>query len=222
MARQRTWMAAFWVVVGGWVSLTPVHAGDTEVREFQIRVDGAPAGNCRLTLVRRDNGTLFISASEQIRVDVFNANMYRYALHDRETWKDGRLDRFESTGEEDGRCFAVTAARSGARLHVQADGNQYDTAVDFGTTACWQLPATCPTEATLPLIDCTTGRQLGGQFRFLGIDRITVGRRRNDCRHFQILCDEPRDAWYDASGRLVRQHQEINGHRLVLELVRVR
>lgn len=225
MDRRGAEKAALWVIVGGWVILFaagPVAAGDTEVREFQIRIDGAPAGSCRLTLVRQDDGSLVVSASEQIRIDVFHTNMYRFAYQDRETWKDGRLERFESTGQEDGRSFTVTAARNAGRLHVQACGTQYDTTVDFGTTACWQLPPTCPIEAAVPLIDCTTGRQLGGQFRFLGIDRINVGGRTNGCRHFQLLCDEPRDAWYDASGRLVRQHQELNGHRLVLELVCVR
>src|SRR5579884_769534 len=177
----------------------------SEIREFRVRVDGEPAGTCRLTTVRYGSHLVSLTAGYRLEVQGGPAVLYRFTNEDRETWKDGRLERFACRGQKDGRPFAVRAARNHGRLHVQANGHADDAAIGLGTIACWQLPPGCPADGTLPLIDGTTGEEVGVHFHYLGSDRLTVGARTNDCRHFELAGPSVREAWYDGLGRLVRQ-----------------
>src|SRR5690348_17039209 len=78
-------------------------AADTEVRDFNVLVDGSRAGDYHLTIQRGDDGTLTMTLQSEVRVKVVGISFYSYAYRGREVWKDGRLQRLESSGQENGK-----------------------------------------------------------------------------------------------------------------------
>ena len=202
-------------------SALALRAGDIEVREYSVRVDGQQAGTSQLTIVHTDDGVLCMRARTKMRVDIAGTNIFRKVYQSRESWQDGRLQQFESHGKLDGRPFAICAQRRGERLRIQADQRSAGECQALGSEPCWRLPPGLARECTLPLIDSQTGHALATHFEYVGTDRVTVGRRTNPCLHFVVVSEDPADAWYDQEGYLVRFEQSSGGHHVALELVRV-
>lgn len=197
-------------------------AAQTEVREFAIRVDGSPAGTYRMTIQPGPDGAVTLTAQAEAKVKVLLVTAYRYSYHGVEVWKDGRLVRFDSSGAENGKKFAISAAVEGDRLRVTANGQQYLARRDAWVNTYWQLPEERYRGREVPLLGCDTGKEESRLLQHVGTQRITVAGQSHDCAHYRIHTTPPHDLWFDATGRLVRQEWlSPEGHRSVLELTRV-
>src|SRR6516225_3264786 len=113
-----------WFVVG-WVFLAAVgpsaRAGETEIRDYFVLVDGQHAGKANMTIQQQDDGTTTVSCETDVRVTVALVKKYRYIYRGREVWKDGRLQRLDSECNDDGKRFKVAAIADGDRLAVWAN-----------------------------------------------------------------------------------------------------
>src|SRR5262249_37772871 len=83
-------------------------AESTEQRVFTIQVAGKPAGDCQMTITRRDDGTETVSAQVNVRVKLILR--YTFSYQGTEVWKNGRLLRLQSTCNDDGKRFEVNAS----------------------------------------------------------------------------------------------------------------
>ena len=77
-------------------------AADSEMREFNVSVDGKAAGNYYLALVRKDDGSTVATGQADVRARINLVYTYTYSIHVEEVWKDGRLVRLDSTTNDDG------------------------------------------------------------------------------------------------------------------------
>ncbi len=197
-------------------------AADTEVRDFATRIDGKPAGDYHMTITRGDDGTCTMSGQADVRLTRLGITVYRYSYNGTEVWKGGRLVKFNSQSNDDGKPFTVAAWAEGDRLRVRANGQEQVARGDAWVTTYWQLPARDLRNGAVPLIEADNGQILNGRMQYLGSEQLTVGGRVQNCTHYRASGPNLTELWFDAQERLVKREWTEDGHRVVIELVRVR
>ena len=77
-------------------------------------------------------------------------------------------------------------------------------------------------QTLVELIEADTGRDLDGRLRFLGTEQRGIAGQLVNVNHFRVTGKVNVDLWYDGAERLVHQEWLEEGHRAMLELIRVR
>jgi hypothetical protein len=203
-------------------SLTTVSfASETEIRDFQVAVDGKRAGDYRMTIQRLPDGSVSMSGRASVHVS-YLVYHYQYSYQGTEIWRAGRLLQLNSRAFDDGKNYALDAAAQRDGLLIQANGHQFIERSPVWTTTYWQLPDPRYRGPSLTLLDADTGRILHGRWQAVGKESLRVAGYVQTCSHFALSTDRAKaDLWYDAEDRLVRQDSIEDGHRTVLALVRL-
>jgi hypothetical protein len=205
------------VLLGG-----AARAAELETRDFALRVDGKPAGQAHMTIHKQDDGTTQVSCDTDVEVRILVVKKYTYSYRGREVWKDGRLQRFASRTDDDGKQFTVSAAAEEGGLRLKVNGEERLVSADSWLTSYWTLPQPKLRDGAIPLIDADTGRDLECRLQFIGAEDVPVAGRVQKANHYRLTGKVQVDLWYDGAERLVRQDWVEEGHRTLLELVRVR
>ena len=208
--------------IGLFASLTiSSSAAETEIRDFQVTVDGKKAGDYRMTIERLPDGSLSMNGRANVNV-TYLVYRYQYSYQGTETWRAGRLLQLTSRAFDDGKNYALEAVAQADGLFIRANGHQFIERSPVWTTTYWQLPDTRYRGPNLTLLDADTGRLLHGRWQAVGKEAVRVGGYVQTCSHFALSTDRSRaDLWYDGEDRLVRQDSVEDGHRTVLALVRL-
>ncbi len=190
------------------LALAPhARAADTEVRTFNVSVDGKPSGQYTMTFTKGGDGSLTISCDAHVKVKVLGVTAYHYDYTGKEVWKDGRLQSLVSRCDDDGKKFEVVATAGEKGLSVKVNGREKLVRGDaYLTTACC-VPDAKRRDGDLPLMEADNGEEIAGKFQ-------TV----DNGGHFRLKSAALHDVWYDGEGRLVRQEWTEDGHKTVLEL----
>jgi hypothetical protein len=197
-------------------------SAQTEVRQFKIFVDGKPAGQYSMTVEKKADGTLYMTGRADVTVSVF-LRRYVYTYEGRETWKDGRLLRLQSTSNDDGKAYQVDAQASKEGLRVSVNNQVREVRWDVWTTSYWQLADKRFVNKSVPLLDADDGKTYSGLLTKVGSARVRVGGQAIDCDHYRVEGGPyPIDLWFDKDKRLVRQDFEERKHRTILELESIR
>jgi len=182
-----------------------------------------------MTITRQDDGTLTLAAESECKVKVLLITAYSYSYHAYETWKGGRLQRFESHGKENSKPFAISAQAEGDKLRLKINGQESSCRGDVWMTSIWQLPpaksqcAAAPgTAVAVPLLGCDNGLEVSGQLQYVGAEQITVAGQEMTCAHYRVMKPVPHDVWYDGSERMVRDVWMSDGHRSEIVLTGMR
>jgi hypothetical protein len=77
-------------------------------------------------------------------------------------------------------------------------------------------------DGAIPLIDADTGKDLSGKLRFVANEKVRVMGQEAALNHYKLTGQVQVDLWYDGSERLVRQEWLEQGHKTMIELIRVR
>jgi hypothetical protein len=195
-------------------------AADTETRTFTVHVDGKPSGTHELTLTTAQDGAVAVTAKVDVTVKVFLFT-YKYSLRASEVWKDGRLQKLESTCDDNGTTYQVAAWVDGGRLRVRSNGGERAAHAETWTTTYWRQPAQERVNRTIPILDADTGRDVNSQLQYVGPARVMAAGQAVDSHHFRTSGQLQADLWYDGQQRLIRQESLEDGHRTTLELVRM-
>jgi hypothetical protein len=199
----------------------PALAAD-ETREFATSIDGKPAGGYQMTIATKEDGTVTVTAAADVTVKVL-IRTYRYTLRATEVRKDGLLVSYESTCNDDGKQYAVSAAPEKDGLHVKVNGREHLSRADAWLTTFWQLPDARTRGQVIPLLDADTGKDMNGTLQLVGTVRMAVGGEAQNCGHYRLSGGPTTyDLWYDAQDRLIRQEWTEDGHKAVLDLARIR
>jgi hypothetical protein len=197
-------------------------AAEVEVRTFTVTVDGSRAGEYLMTIAGKADGTVTMTAQADVRVKVIVVTAYSYSYHGTEVWKDGRLQRFDSTATENGKNYAVTAVAEGEQLRVKVNGQERMTRPDVWVNTYWRLPDAKFRNQNVPVLGCDYGLDNNCKLEFLGDEQIRIAGQTQKCSHYRIQTAAPHDLWFDGQERLVRQEWVSDGHRTVIELSGVR
>jgi hypothetical protein len=199
-----------------------VQAADQETRDFRVYVDGKPArGGAQMIIQRQDDGTTVMTCSTRITVKVLFVT-YNYAYNGREVWKNGRLTRFESSANDDGKRYEVSASAEENGLRMRANGQERLARAESWLTSYWTLPDPKLRDQVIPLIDADTGSDLACRIQHIGTVQMPVAGVVQNVNHYRLSHKIQVDVWYDAAERLVRQEWIEDGHRTVMELIGLR
>ena len=107
---------AFRCLLVGLALLAPAWAAaaDIETRDFHITVDGKSGGDVHMTIHRQDDGTVSMQCDTDILLSYLGGlKKYVYTYRGKEVWKAGRLQRLDSTCNDDGKRYVVSAVPEG-------------------------------------------------------------------------------------------------------------
>jgi hypothetical protein len=198
-----------------------VRAADLETRDFVVRVDGKPAGEYHLTLHRQEDGLTQVSGDTDVDIRILLIR-YTYHYRGREVWKNGRLQSFASTCNDNGKHYEVSAVAEEAGLRVRVNGQERMARPETWLTSYWTLPDAKVREGVVPLLDADNGRELDCRIQHVGTMQMPIAGQVQNVNHYRLTGKVQVDLWYDGADRLVRQEWMEEGHRTLLELVRIR
>src|SRR3954454_18973507 len=104
--------------------LGAARADDTEVREFSVFVDGKDAGSSRMTLIQKDDGTSYMSATLDVKFRHLLVIDYALKIETQEWWKEGRLIGMKTNSSENGKKTEVTVAADNQQLRMRVNGKE--------------------------------------------------------------------------------------------------
>jgi hypothetical protein len=198
-----------------------VRAADTETRDLVISVDGKRAGDVHMTFHRQDDGVTQVSVDTDVDVRILIVR-YQYSYRGREIWKDGRLQRFSSRCNDNGKQYEVSAVAEEGSLRVRFNGQERVMRPETWLTSYWTLPDAKLRDGVIPLLDADNGRELECRIQHVGAQQRAVMGQVQNVNHYRLTGKVQVDLWYDSTERLVRQEWLEDGHRTVLELARIR
>jgi hypothetical protein len=194
---------------------TAVAAQDTESRLYSITVDKKPVGQMRETVARANNGTVTFTSEANVHMRVLIVS-YNYNYRSREIWRDGRLQSFESSGDDDGHKFDVRAQADNGQILVEANGKKSVLPADSWTSSHWRLPQKIGSE--MNSLETDTGNNLKCKLTFVSNEQIQIGQDKKQCQHYKLTGADEADLWYDGPERVVRENSTDQGRRTVVEL----
>jgi hypothetical protein len=206
------------IVLGG--PLCPVRADSTEQRDYEIRVDGKPAGTSRLTMIEKGD-TTHVEARAKVEVKLFGFSAYSYTVASHETWKDARLVEMKCSAVEDGKKTEVEVSPAGQELRVRVNGkNASAMRPDVWTSSYWKLADKKFHNNQVPILDADSGTVNNGQLQYVGTETLKVGGKAEECFRFRVTgIPVPIDLWFDRFHRLVRQEFTESGHKTIVQLL---
>jgi len=196
---------------------------DAEVRDFVIAIDGKPAGEYHMTITRQDDGTVSMAAQADSVVRAFGGlYKYTYSYRGTETWKDGQLLRLDSSTDDNGKIYTVQAFPDPNGLRVRVNGEDRISRADVWVTTYWNIPRAQQRNQALPLLDADTGRDIPAKLQYIGTSPLNLCGQVQNYAHWRLSGGVQVDLWYDGTERLVRQEWVEDGHKALLELVKLR
>jgi hypothetical protein len=196
-----------------------------ETRDFTVCVDSKPGGDAHMTINKQEDGSVIMTCDTDVKARVKVGILwhdYTYSLRAREVWKDGRVQRFDSSCNDDGKCFAISARAEGDKLRLRANSEEKLVPGDVWISSYWAMPDSARINQTVPIIDADTGVMLSAKILFLGVEPRHVAGQDQKVKHYRLTGKVQIDLWYDATGRLVAEDWIEDGHRTQVELNRLR
>jgi hypothetical protein len=214
------------VLVGG-LAFFPLQAAEREVRDFQIRVGNRPAGQYQLTITRQDDGSISVQARARVTVS-YLVYSYKYYYNGTEKWRGDRLAEVNSSANDNGTRYHVTAAAEGNALRVWVNDTNQLIPGDVWTTTYWRLPDARFRNREIRLLDVDVGQEITGTLQFVESKAVTILGQPLECAHYHLSGSRPNggpplsvDLWYDPQGRLVWEDAVEEGRHIVFQLTQL-
>ena len=205
------------------VPISLVAADDTEHRDYAIFVDGKEAGSSRMTIVQKDDGTTYMTASLDVKFRHLLVVDYILKIDSQEWWKEGRLVGMKTTASENGKKTEVTAAPEGNQLRLRVNGQERLIRPDAWTTSFWKLADARFHNKQVPIVEVDTGKEFNTELKYVETQALKIGSQLQDCFHVRVAAaPTPVDLWFDKYHRLVRQEFTESGHKTIVQLSNVR
>jgi Family of unknown function (DUF6134) len=200
-----------------------LRADDSETREFSVFIDGKDAGTSRITILQKDDGTTYLTGNVDVKFRHLVVVDFNIKIESQEWWKNGRLIGMKTTGNENGKKTEVTVADDNGRLRMRVNGKEAQLRPDVWTTSYWKLADARFHNKQIPIVEIDTGKEFTCELKYIGKERLTVGKELLDCYRFLVAAAPgPVDLWFDKYHRLVRQEFTESGHKTIVQLVNVR
>ena len=215
---RRGWIAAALLVLAVAGS---ARAADVETRDFTVLISGKPSGEVHMTIHRQEDASIVMRCDTDIKVS-FGLLSYKFVYRGLEVWKDRRLVRLDSTTDDNGKRFIVSGAAKDANLVLKVNNVEKQVRGDVWVTSYWTLPDPKLRGQALAILDADSGKMLEGKLSFVATEKLRIAGQEVSLNHYRVTGKVNVELWYDGSERLVRQEWTEQGHKTVLELLRVR
>ena len=174
-----------------------------------------------MTIQRQDDASIVMRCDTDIKVK-FGLITYKYVYRGLEVWKDRRLTRLDSSTDDNGKRFTVSAVPDGANLKLTVNNVERQVRGDVWVTSYWTLPDAKKRTEPLTVLDADNGKLIDAKLAFVATEKLNIAGQNVTLNHYRLTGKTNIELWYDGSERLVRQEWTEQGHKTVLELLRVR
>ena len=199
-----------------------LRADDEESREFTVFVDGKDAGNSRMKLIQKADGTSYMSSTVDVKFRHLLVLDYTLKIDTQEWWKEGKLIGMKTTCAENGKKTEVTVAVDGKQLRLRVNGQERQIKPDVWTTSFWKLADARFHNKQIGILEVDTGKEFNCELKYMGADKLKVAGDFQECYHFRVsAAPGPVDLWYDRYHRMVRQEFTESGHKTIVQLIKV-
>src|SRR5205823_3879235 len=127
----------------------------------------------------------------------------------------GKLVRLDSSTNDDGKRWTVSAVTDKENVKVTANNVEREVHGDVWSTTYARYPDTDRCNNTVHLLDADTGKELSAKLECVGREELAIGGQKMTCTHFRLRGDISTDLWYDGQKRLVRQEAVEQGHKVL-------
>ena len=196
-------------------------AADVETRDFTVLISNKPSGEVHMTIQRQDDASIVMRCDTDIKV-TFGIISYKYVYRGLEVWKDRRLVRLDSSTDDNGKRFTVSAVPDGTNLKLNVNNTERQVRGDLWVTSYWTLPEAKRRTEPLTVLDADNGKLIDAKLGFVATEKMRIAGQDVTLNHYRLTGKTNIELWYDGSERLVRQEWTEQGHKTVLELLRVR
>lgn len=201
-------------------AVSPLRADDTEVRDFSIFIDGKESGTSRMTLVQKDDGTSYVSASLNVKFRQLIAE-FTLKIDTQEWWKDGKLIAMQTTAVENNKKTDILVALAEKQLRIRINGKEGMLNPDVWPSSYWKLADARFHNKQIPVVEVDTGKEMMSELKYIGTEKLKVGDFQ-DCFRFRVTAASgPVDLWFDKYHRLVRQEFTESGHKTIVQLTKI-
>ena len=187
-------------------------ADKAETRDFQVFVDGKPAGQFHLIVTPAEGGKTIVNARASVRVR-FAFYTYTYSYRGTEVWAGDRLERSQGTSIERKKKTTVTAVMQGEQTTITVNGQGRTDLPCAWTTTHWCLPPGARDNPTLAILDVDAGKRLQASLRRIESTPLNVAGQVRTCTRYRVSGGDQAEMWFDETGRLVQQLTVKDGHR---------
>jgi hypothetical protein len=194
-----------------------IHAGEPEMREMAIFVDGKRSGESHVTVEQREDGSTQISTTADVAVDALLFR-YKFSYRGMEVWKDGKLLKMQSNTNDNGKKISVSAVADSASIQLRVGNKERQVRADVWTTSYMRYPDLSRCDKTVALLDADSGKEITAKMQLIGKEELVVAGNKMTCEHFRLSGGVTTDLWYDGQKKLVRQESVESGHKLLIEL----
>ena len=196
-------------------------AADLENRTYSVTVDGKTAGECKMTMQSLSDGSQLMAGQAALTTKRGAAEV-RSTFRGLETWKGGKLQKYEAYSEDAESNRHLIGNSQDAKFRLMVNGQRRDVAGDVWTTSFWFTPPMPAKTMDVALMDIDTGKELAAKLEYVGTESRTVIGAALDCSHYRLRGHAIQaDLWYDGSDRLLRSEATAGGRKTVLDLVKV-
>jgi hypothetical protein len=205
------------------LTIASARADDTEQREFSIYIDGKDAGVSRMTLVQKDDGSAYMTATLDVKFRHLVVVDYVIKAEVKEWWKDGRLIGLETKSSDNGKKNEVTVGFDNKQMRMRVNGKDLAFNPDLWTNTYWKLADARFHNKKVPILEVDTGKEFNTDLKYIGLEKMKVGTQFLDCYRFLVQnAPGPVDLWFDKYHRLVRQEFTESGHKTIVQLVNIK
>jgi hypothetical protein len=199
-------MQKFSVILGTLVAVLSIITGgaaqaDSKVTtlNFAVTRNGDQIGSTTVKLQHNGDQTIAETATN-VQVKIAFITVYRYEQRLTERWVGGKLDALNAVTDDNGSMHKVSAARSGGKLSVNADGkiSQVDPAMIPANL--WNASLVRTTAALDPKDGSVTPVLVVDR----GREQLVVQGRALTAHRYSIKTTIPQEVWYDEEQHLVK------------------
>lgn len=198
-------------------------ADDTEQREFSIFIDGKDCGLSRMTLIQKNDGATYMSATLDVKFRHLLISEYTIKIEAQEWWKDGRLIGLKTKTNDNGKKTDVSVALDNNQLRLTVNGLNRMIKAESWTNSYWKLADKRFHNKQVPILEIDSGKEYTCELKYIETQLLKVGNQPQECYHFRVSsAPGPVDLWFDRYHRLVRQEFTESGHKTVVQLINIR
>jgi hypothetical protein len=187
------------LIFGALLAVTSVAFATTDQHKtlrFKVYLDQSPIGEHTFELTTGGPERRVVSRARfDVKLLIFNA--YRYRHESREQWRDGCIERLQSTTDDNGKDFRVEGERIADALRLQVNGKPDRLPACVSTFAYWE-----PSFLNNPrLLNPQTGEMVDVRLEPLGRERRSYRGREVDAERYRLEADGLNiTLWYTPEG----------------------
>jgi hypothetical protein len=201
---RRTLLATVLMTLG-----SAAHANEETLR-FKVYLGQDPIGEHSFSLAGQDERRVRSEARFDVDFLVFTA--YRYRHLSRELWRDGCLQRIDSSTDDNGTDFEVQGERRGDALTLEINGDTRELSDCVATFAYWDRGVL----ERPRLLNPQTGELVSARLIPEGKDQRSFRGRDIDAERFRLRAEDlDITLWYTPSGEWIGLESDTGGGRML-------